>query len=507
MKKVRLNDLENNKNDKLKQYKLDKESIEEFRSKIKQVSEEENNELGNKLVEYIFKDDFNDDYEKVIELIYNGADANIPFYDALLLNHCCRKQYNKTLIVLIRAGIDIYCKDEFEYTPIMMCAEVGNKEILELLVLMDTNINYENSRGETALSLALENGHMECVDILINAQARFNLNDLNKYNLFTLKDKELFPVIDKSTFNLIKEAEDKLNSLNEDLLTDYSIVGNISLLAEEQIESNNKLDILKKYGIRAVATDFTIFLGCNLSKFLYTFKDTNNELFRVGSWWTKSFFISSFIGLHNQTIVINANSIVVNKMPNDRRNGIRPILPYSLIKSNVLNKKINSYEILEIEFGEYPQSIVDDDYSQLLERLYNNRSLRTTGKTYITDSIGYQDTDKAFRDKIHTEYEYNGSKYIRFIANSNCDGQILSDGTTLKAGQSYWVKIEPIIWLVDKKSDIALSKKILVSGIQFNNSNNYDGIFVNTFMYKYLNEIFAKDIIPSKINNKQLIKK
>ena len=76
MKKVRLNDLENNKNDKLKQYKLDKESIEEFRSKIKQVSEEENNELGNKLVEYIFIDYFNDDYEKVIELIYNGANVN-----------------------------------------------------------------------------------------------------------------------------------------------------------------------------------------------------------------------------------------------------------------------------------------------------------------------------------------------------------------------------------------------------------------------------------------------
>lgn len=37
-----------------------------------------------------------------------------------------------------------------------------------------------------------------------------------------------------------------------------------------------------------------------------------------------------------------------------------------------------------------------------------------------------------------------------------------------------------------------------MSGVQFSNSNYYDGVFENTFMYKYLNEIFVKDIIPSK---------
>ena len=38
------------------------------------------------------------------------------------------------------------------------------------------------------------------------------------------------------------------------------------------------------------------------------------------------------------------------------------------------------------------------------------------------------------RDRAHTEYEYNGSKYIRFVGDSNCDGEVLSDGRTIQSG-------------------------------------------------------------------------
>ena len=54
---------------KLKEYGLDSESIEEFKSKIKIVSEEERETLGKELFELITSKSFKDetDYEKIIE--------------------------------------------------------------------------------------------------------------------------------------------------------------------------------------------------------------------------------------------------------------------------------------------------------------------------------------------------------------------------------------------------------------------------------------------------------
>ena len=61
MKKLKLKELENNKN-KLKQYKLDKNSISEFKNKIKQVSALESEKLAIDLSALIKSDNFNDDY-------------------------------------------------------------------------------------------------------------------------------------------------------------------------------------------------------------------------------------------------------------------------------------------------------------------------------------------------------------------------------------------------------------------------------------------------------------
>ena len=56
--------------------------------------------------------------------------------------------------------------------------------------------------------------------------------------------------------------------------------------------------------------------------------------------------------------------------------------------------------------------------------------------------------------------------------------------------------IEPDWLLVYRyeETDIALSKDILVSGIQFDNEEEYTGDFENTNMYKFLNTYFIKDI-------------
>ena len=46
---------------------------------------------------------------------------------------------------------------------------------------------------------------------------------------------------------------------------------------------------------------------------------------------------------------------------------------------------------------------------------------------------------------------------------------ILSDGREVKEGTAYWVKVEPIEWLVDTNNDFIISKQILFAGISFDN--------------------------------------
>ena len=257
-----------------------------------------------------------------------------------------------------------------------------------------------------------------------------------------------------------------------------------------KIFRNNQLDIIRKYGAQCAITDFSILLGGFVSSNTYT-KEGNTRKDRTGWWWTKTPYdnnvcIVSHFGNRNWNYV------------HRRDVGARPALPYSSIQGISSNGVIGANGIKEIEYGEYPQTIVDENYSCELESAYNNGRLITTGKNYTTDSVNYNDKDTSFKARTHTEYEYNRRKYIRFVGDSNCDGEVLSDGRTVQSGNTYWVRVEPIIWFVDPDNDIALAKKILFSGVQFNNSIDYKGDFEKTDIYRFMNTCFAKEIIPDR---------
>lgn len=78
-------------------------------------------------------------------------------------------------------------------------------------------------------------------------------------------------------------------------------------------------------------------------------------------------------------------------------------------------------------------------------------------------------------------------------------GETLSDGREIEEGKAYWVLVEPITWLVDRVSNIALSKKLIFSGVQFQNNNNYQGDFERTDIKKFMDTCFAKEIVSSSI--------
>lgn len=132
--------------------------------------------------------------------------------------------------------------------------------------------------------------------------------------------------------------------------------------------------------------------------------------------------------------------------------------------------------------------------------MYTANTINETGKIYTTDSVEFDDYYIPFQAREHIEYEYNGKKYIRFVGDYNCKCGKLSDGRTIQEGTAYWIEVSPIKWMIDKKTNIAFSKKIIFAGVQFN-KENYDGDFENTDIYRFLNEVFANDIIPGFVNN------
>jgi len=54
--------------------------------------------------------------------------------------------------------------------------------------------------------------------------------------------------------------------------------------------------------------------------------------------------------------------------------------------------------------------------------------------------------------------------------------------------------------MIDEKTDIALSKKIIFAGVQFNMENNYKGDFNRTNIKIFMDKYFSKDVVPSTID-------
>lgn len=269
-------------------------------------------------------------------------------------------------------------------------------------------------------------------------------------------------------------------------------MNNFTFLTNEQIFGKDQLEIIRIYGTKCAITDFSILLSGSVSSEYYT-SEGNTRKDRTGNWWTKSFDVN------NNMYVVGSNGNSFWSGARNRTIGARPALPYSSIKSISSNGVGSTNGIKEIEYGEYPQTIVNENYSHELDMAYNNGSLNTTGKNYTTDSVRNQNVNESFRARTYTEYEYNGSKYIRIGGNSNCDGEVLSDGREIYAGNTYWVRVEPITWLVDERANIALSKKLIFSGVQFKNQRDYKGDFDKTDIKQFMDNYFSKDIVPSRV--------
>ena len=261
-----------------------------------------------------------------------------------------------------------------------------------------------------------------------------------------------------------------------------------TFLTGEQCFGNDKLDILKKRGTQAAITDFSILLGAYVSD--YHIDNDSSLEGRTGWYWTKS-----DDGDNDVRVVDDFGNRYCRNV--DRRfGGARPALPFSSISSIPTNGESGKRArdgILEVEYGYYPQKAVAKDMQERLERAYKNRTISRTKNSYTTDSVAYDNYDTSFQPQAHQEYEYNGKRYVRVNANSYYDGNYftLSNGEKYKDGDSVWLEVSPVKWIVDEKSHMMITEKLIFAGVQFNKECNYhtedfDKTDIKTFMDRYL---------------------
>ena len=71
---------------------------------------------------------------------------------------------------MIMAGANVVLVPLNFGTPLMLYAENGNSEFVDLLLRYGANIILKNKDGKTALDMARENGHTKVVRLLENAK-------------------------------------------------------------------------------------------------------------------------------------------------------------------------------------------------------------------------------------------------------------------------------------------------------------------------------------------------
>ena len=261
----------------------------------------------------------------------------------------------------------------------------------------------------------------------------------------------------------------------------------ITFLTEEQIYGENRLKIFEFDHIHAEISDFAILLG-GITEL--PFDDSTTFSYNKGYYWTKTI---TEINTHRIKI-INGYDATYDDYSWLRFYGSRVVLPYLSIKSFTENDHSLENGVISVNFGMYPQMAASNVISSILENEFSKGKLKIVGK-YTTDSISTEDEDSFFKAKEHYVYEYNGNRYVRVVGDVGTVGSTLSNSSTVLAKTGYWIKVEPITWLVDVKADVAISERILFSGIQFAHYDTSIESFEETDIKMFMKNYFLPDII------------
>lgn len=260
----------------------------------------------------------------------------------------------------------------------------------------------------------------------------------------------------------------------------------VGILKKDQVEESN---VMKKEGFQSSITDMAIFLGGSVNHRTYVCNGKQN----TGYWFVSTVEENKKDEIYGQVdptkvYAVSDQGEFFTTPCSNTEIGYRLFIEWSDKKSNDSIKKIS--------FGEFPQTAVSDNLSTNLEKQLAQGNINLTGEKFTFNSHDELKEGKDFQPRVFREYSYNGESYIRFISDSASSGEKLNDGRQIKLGKPYWIKVEPIIWLLDEKKGIAISEKILFAGIKY--ANEYMPrkdvkVFLKTNIYDYIKNCFEKE--------------
>ena len=218
---------------------------------------------------------------------------------------------------------------------------------------------------------------------------------------------------------------------------------------------------------------------------------TNNS----GLFWTKtSLYPMKACAYNNNSVVYSLAKITPNRLDI----GIRPILHLSdevfdelfpvLEEFHPLSKKTRNYRI---EWCYWPNSIPNLKMQEELDKAYQEHKIDTVKGVYT-----FNDGD-GLEIKPHKVYEWKDKKYI--IARATIYGEDdkkynIGADIQIQSGDTTWIEVNPVEWLVDYETKTLISKAILMAGIPLTKSKFYNGKFEKTLLYTYLNDYMLPEL-------------
>ena len=174
---------------------------------------------------------------------------------------------------------------------------------------------------------------------------------------------------------------------------------------------------------------------------------------------------------------------------------IKPVLKLSDKIDKVfpnIKVKDSSHAYRYVELGEYPQEIYHRFLNQSLENLQQSHKIAETGKIYHINN------------QVYNEYEFkDGTKAIYYKVDLGDSRFIPYKRTYEHLNDEYvWIKVSPVEWLIDDKTNTLISEYSLLSGVAFN-KDGYDGNFENTEMHDFLNNVMFRDIFQDYLPKKE----
>lgn len=213
---------------------------------------------------------------------------------------------------------------------------------------------------------------------------------------------------------------------------------------EKMLKSSRCFDIVRKYGIKCKTTYFS---GNNPNYFVET---ENNGMYVARS--------SSLFKYANCTLTP----------------GIRPVVKLSTMGIDV--SKLDD-EIMEAYYFEYPQSR-GSNWELLIDIEKNKIPLYFFKKGFSCPQVEGSTTNiVSFR-----EVNYKDDKYV-LIPRKDDKG---------KVKDVQLVRIEPIVWIIDPRNDVAISKSILFPSIPKDKFTDEKEYLLG--IKKYLNKTFVSDL-------------